>query len=277
MAPLLAACRLHVPRNLVVLVLILYFLIQSSSSIIVYDHQMLVNLQNLTKDWTATALQSPVLSLLHLFCWTYRRKARCTAIKCKLFWKDARLRQPCLRQLTRGHSHAGPVCLAKMLCYPTTFITMYILSKSHSRGVHFYNLWINEVLSTYLALINARSLANKTFIINDCFVSHEFNILCVTETWLNEGNKYFSNVIVKSQYKPAVLFATVNNVLNPPYQIRTEISLDLCETFLDIFVTKIANLSGTTSPLACTFIEPQICRATWSGFKPITFFHSTKL
>ncbi len=79
-------------------------------------------------------------------------------------------------------------------------------------------------------------------------------------------HKYFSNVIVKSQYKPAVLFATINNVLKPQNQIRTEISLDLCETFFDKLVTKIANLSGTTSPLACTFIEPHICRANWSEF-----------
>ncbi len=141
---------------------------------------MLVNLQNLTKD-------------LHDDPTKRKRRMKCgrgggTAVKHKLFWKNARLRQSCLRQLTRGHSHAGPVCLTKMLCYPTTFTTMHILSKSHSRGVHFYNLQINEVLSTYLALINARSLANKTFIINDYFVSHELDILRVTETWLNEGN-----------------------------------------------------------------------------------------
>lgn len=85
-------------------------------------------------------------------------------------------------------------------------------------------------------------------------------------------HKYFSIVIAKSQHKPAVLFATINNVLNPPNQIHTEISADLCEKFLDNFVTKITNLSGTTSPPACTFIEPHICRATWSEFEPISLF-----
>lgn len=38
-----------------------------------------------------------------------------------------------------------------------------------------------------MALINVRSLANKTFILNDLFLSHEIDFLFVTETWLNAG------------------------------------------------------------------------------------------
>lgn len=38
-----------------------------------------------------------------------------------------------------------------------------------------------------MALINARSLAKKTFILNDLFLSHEIDFLFVTETWLNAG------------------------------------------------------------------------------------------
>lgn len=152
MAPLLAACRLHVPRNLVVLVLILYFLIQSSSSIIVYDHQMLVNLQNLTKDWTATALQSPcayspppvLLDIpAYLRRWhgdPIKRKRRMkrgrrggTAVKRKLFWKDARLRQPCLRQLTRGHSWA---------CLPYRGIVLSDHVYNSMRSIYAYTIQI---------------------------------------------------------------------------------------------------------------------------------------
>lgn len=130
-----------------------------------------------------------------------RGRRGCTAIKRELLWKAVRVWQPCLHQLTGGHSHADPVRLAKVLCYPTTYTTLrdpavYIPSKSNVRGVNFYNLsslcqepvQINQVPSIYLALINTRSLVNKTFIINDFFFSHELDILCVTETWLNEGN-----------------------------------------------------------------------------------------
>ncbi len=86
-------------------------------------------------------------------------------------------------------------------------------------------------------------------------------------------HEYFSNVIDKNQHKLSVLFATINKVLNPPNQIRIEISSDLCEKyFVSNFVTKIANLSGTTSLLACTFTEPHICRANWSEIEPIALF-----
>lgn len=38
-----------------------------------------------------------------------------------------------------------------------------------------------------MALINGRCLANKTFILNNLFFSHEMDFLFVTETWLNAG------------------------------------------------------------------------------------------
>lgn len=43
-------------------------------------------------------------------------------------------------------------------------------------------------LPVKIALINARSVANKTFILNDIIASHELDILFVTETWLRTGD-----------------------------------------------------------------------------------------
>lgn len=40
---------------------------------------------------------------------------------------------------------------------------------------------------TRFALVNARTLANKTFILKDFFTSHNLDFLCVTETWLSDG------------------------------------------------------------------------------------------
>lgn len=39
-----------------------------------------------------------------------------------------------------------------------------------------------------VALINARSLVNKTFILNDFFTPHTLDILCITETWIKPGD-----------------------------------------------------------------------------------------
>ncbi len=44
-----------------------------------------------------------------------------------------------------------------------------------------------DSISVTMALINARSLANKSFILNDLFLFHELDFLFVTETWLNVG------------------------------------------------------------------------------------------
>lgn len=40
---------------------------------------------------------------------------------------------------------------------------------------------------TRIALVNGRSLANKTFILRDFFNSRELDFLCVTETWIGAG------------------------------------------------------------------------------------------
>ena len=44
--------------------------------------------------------------------------------------------------------------------------------------------------SLKMALLNVRSLNNKTFIVNDTITSHQLDCILLTETWLNEtGSK----------------------------------------------------------------------------------------
>lgn len=45
----------------------------------------------------------------------------------------------------------------------------------------------SDLVTVKMALINTRSLINKTFIINDFFVSHELDFIFMMETWLNIG------------------------------------------------------------------------------------------
>ncbi len=41
-----------------------------------------------------------------------------------------------------------------------------------------------------MALVNARSLLNKTFILNDFFIQHDLDFLFISETWLNVGETH---------------------------------------------------------------------------------------
>ena len=45
----------------------------------------------------------------------------------------------------------------------------------------------SEPASLRIALVNARSLGNKTFILNDFFKTQKLDLLCLTETWLRAG------------------------------------------------------------------------------------------
>lgn len=47
---------------------------------------------------------------------------------------------------------------------------------------------ITEISPVKFAFINAHSVANKTFILNDFITSHELDFLFVTETWLSVGD-----------------------------------------------------------------------------------------
>ncbi|KAK7929483.1 hypothetical protein WMY93_005878 [Mugilogobius chulae] len=45
----------------------------------------------------------------------------------------------------------------------------------------------DEDVTLHLGLINARSLANKTFVLRDFFTSRKLDIMFITETWLRTG------------------------------------------------------------------------------------------
>lgn len=67
----------------------------------------------------------------------------------------------------------------------------------HRRGVNLQNLRplaraphttaVLDPAPVRMGLVNARSVMNKTFIIKDFFTSHGLDFLCVTETWMSPG------------------------------------------------------------------------------------------
>ncbi|KAE8297852.1 Bis(5'-adenosyl)-triphosphatase [Larimichthys crocea] len=56
-----------------------------------------------------------------------------------------------------------------------------------------------------IGLVNARSLANKTFILRDFFNSHGLDFLCVTETWIGPVEHFLKPPIVAWQQMLSLL------------------------------------------------------------------------
>ncbi len=61
------------------------------------------------------------------------------------------------------------------------------VDSSNLRQLNRAALPLSEDHTLRLALINARSLANKTFLLNDFFTSRELDFMFLTETWLQTG------------------------------------------------------------------------------------------
>ncbi len=57
-----------------------------------------------------------------------------------------------------------------------------------------------SITSLSAALVNARSVANKTFILHDLLQSHNLDILFITESWLTVGYLSPISEIVSSDY-----------------------------------------------------------------------------
>ena len=54
------------------------------------------------------------------------------------------------------------------------------------------------IISIKLALLNIRSLANKSFLVNDIIISYNLDFMFLTETWLTED----CNAIVLNETAP---------------------------------------------------------------------------
>ncbi len=77
------------------------------------------------------------------------------------------------------------------------------VNQSHLRSVCLQPLGGSDVnMSSTLssALVNARSVVNKTFILHDFLLFHNLDILFITETWLTAGDLSPISEIVSSDY-----------------------------------------------------------------------------
>lgn len=88
-----------------------------------------------------------------------------------------------------------------------------------------------------LGLVNARSLANKTFILNDFFTSPHLDFLLVTETWACSLNLSLQTVTSSTLLRQAAgvvvqpqFIKTASHKCGHPLDLVLSAVLTLCDT-----------------------------------------------
>ena len=105
-------------------------------------------------------------------------------------WKSACQAGVALHRRTRRGCRAGAHTRRRIVCKQT--------------GVNKTNLLtikpVNEVHSAKLCLLNARSVCNKADFIIDYVTDHDIDVLCITETWLQNYNTASVSAITPRGY-----------------------------------------------------------------------------
>lgn len=97
------------------------------------------------------------------------------------------------------------------------------------------------------------------------------NLLKYQKTVKSEESKYLSRVICNNSNKRAVLFSTINPVLNTPQATCLEPSAETCEKFLDFFIDKIeAVRANILLPSTFSSISTE-CSAIFDQFESVSF------
>lgn len=63
---------------------------------------------------------------------------------------------------------------------------------------------------------------------------------------------YFANVIEKNRQNPRILFSTIDSVLNLKLEVPADTSVELCESFLQVFVGRISEIRNNIQQ--CTYV-----------------------
>jgi len=72
----------------------------------------------------------------------------------------------------------------------STEIVRITPEKLNFSNVPVYNSNNHVSITTKLCVLNAQSVCNKTAIINDHIIEHDFDIIAITETWLSNTDKH---------------------------------------------------------------------------------------
>ncbi|XP_078020782.1 uncharacterized protein LOC144459869 [Epinephelus lanceolatus] len=262
MAPACAACRRPALLCLIFAAILLCFLCQDSSALLVCDQQALLDIRASQKtlpnvDWgdqtsglppplasvPAYLLRSPVVISRRKRS-RRRGKRAGVLVKLKILRRSTCWTDP--RHPVRG-SHVQPLCLrwiqpvvppcpaAGCLHLPTEVPPPRC--RVRNGGVDFRNLRplrrvstkAREEITYSLALLNARSPANKTFILNDFFTSRELDFMFLTETWIQVGVTPSTASVTQDVYQAE---EHSNITLTWRFPVKTAVSVD--SLYIDI-------------------------------------------
>lgn len=79
---------------------------------------------------------------------------------------------------------------------PSQWISNTGVNRSNLHSLRRESHQLNPEMMIRMGLINIRSLANKTFILNDLFISQKLDFMLITDSWLKDGEIYvFSELL----------------------------------------------------------------------------------
>lgn len=218
MAPVCVACRLLLLVPLV-FVLFLSTVCKNVDSLLVYDRQTLLNIRSATNDLvnydqSEQRTSLPFVSAIPFYLWCtpvplfrrrrYRHRGKRSGLLVKIkrylakcFWINhyTTLAENKLdrRRVISWHSMDSVNTGLITLISRDVDVPPPRSPRLRRGGVNLQSLrpldreplMAEGLTPTRIALVNARSLTNKSFILNDFFTSRALDFLCVTETWLN--------------------------------------------------------------------------------------------
>jgi hypothetical protein len=221
MAPVYVACRLFLGVFVFVSFSVVRSNVMSQPAVLTYYRQTLINIKSSMGglhtiipgcDTHRPPFRCPFpKSLCRLYCLPYRRKRRrrrgirggllvklkaslktqsvqpysplCDLIKKKAYFVAVRSMETPYQWITSVSDFVDQLPLRR-----PAVLRRWRVTSQNLRSLR-RDLDVTEV-STELrfALINVRSLTNKTFILSDFFKTQSLDILCLTETWVNTGD-----------------------------------------------------------------------------------------
>uniref|UniRef100_A0A669B7W6 Reverse transcriptase domain-containing protein n=1 Tax=Oreochromis niloticus TaxID=8128 RepID=A0A669B7W6_ORENI len=216
MAPSVTARRLPVPICFLFMLLVVSLLVLKTHSLLVYERQMLLNIRDSLPKFPSIneqcgGLPPPLVSIpeeLHR-CdppWTPSKRKRWINGRRRgtRSGKRVRVRARMRWAFTIGDPRClGPYSGLKQRCllpvYPTSsehahrMLLYWPLRRRDARegGVNINNLQLLPATTDgqriNLALLNTRSVSNKTHVLRDFFDTYKLDIMLLTETWLRVG------------------------------------------------------------------------------------------
>lgn len=93
---------------------------------------------------------------------------------------------------------------------------------------------------------------------------------CYQSTVKEARREHLSNIIESNSHNPRVLFKTIESVLGSPQPACTEESPEMCNSFLQFFIDKVATARALITTPASDPSDPVPCSAVFDLFESVS-------